>query len=459
MINTVNNKKLLFFIASLLFSFSIQAQFSTANEITTTSDGVRWIDFADIDGDGYNDIIAANRFGSNISWYKNVDAGTTFTSNEIAFLNQTSMVTHGDLDGDGDIDIVASTIPDQLIVWYENLDGQGNFSSQKIITSTALNAFFLLVEDIDADGDLDVMSGGDASRIEWFENTDGVGNFSTAIVIDNNVPNSRSLAMEDLDNDGDLDLVSTSSGAINVWWFENMDGAGNFGSKQEINGTGSTARHVLLADFNNDNFKDILAVYGALDRVVWYENINGTGIFSDEINVAFSEDSGGIFTGDIDNDGDIDILSSTSASPNLKWFENIDGLGSFPSQNIIEVDFIGTRCLALDIDNDGDLDAVRSSQNDDTIVWYENQTILSTAEAVLNTIKVHPNPAETALYVTGKSINTIKNMRIIGITGATLWESKEFKNTINISALKTGIYFLELESNSKQKRVIRVIKK
>jgi hypothetical protein len=315
------------------------------------------------------------------------------------------------------------------------------------------------VEDIDADGDLDVMSGGDASRIEWYENIDGAGNFSTAIVIDDNMPNSRSLAMEDLDNDGDLDLVSTSSGAINVWWFENMDGAGNFSEKQEINGTGSTARYALLADFNNDNFKDILVVYGALDRVVWYENINGTGVFSDEINVAFSEDSGGIFTSDIDNDGDIDILSSTLASPNLKWFENIDGLGSFLSQNIIEVDFVGTKCLAVDIDNDGDLDAVLSSQNDDTIVWYENQTILENGKAELNTIKVYPNPAETALYITGKSAHIIKNMRVIGITGATLWESKEFKNTIDISTLNTGMYFLELESNTKQKRVIRLIKK
>ena len=61
------------------------AQFGEAQTITTQADGVRWIDAADIDGDGLSDIIAANRFGSNVTWYKNVDAGASFVSNEIAF--------------------------------------------------------------------------------------------------------------------------------------------------------------------------------------------------------------------------------------------------------------------------------------------------------------------------------------------------------------------------------------
>ena len=434
------------------------AQFGEAQTITTQADGVRWIDAADIDGDGLSDIIAANRFGSNVTWYKNVDAGASFVSNEIAFLNQTSMVTHGDLDGDGDIDIVASTIPDQLIVWFENLDGQGNFSNQKIISSIALNAFFLLVEDIDADGDLDVMSGGDASRIEWFENTDGLGNFGNAILIDS-VPVSRSLAMEDLDNDGDLDLVSTSSGAINVWWFENIDGFGNFATKQEVGGLGLTAKTTLLADFDNDGFIDVLAAYSALDRIVWYKNIGGTGNFSEEINITLTSKTGGINTGDIDNDGDIDILVSTTISPNLKWYENLDALGDFSQEIIIEADFAGSKCLALDIDNDGDLDAVRSSQNDDTIVWYENQLILSTGEAQLNTIKVHPNPADTALYVTGRNMSEISSMRVTTLLGSTIWEVQEYKNTINTSSWSSGSYFLELRNGSGQKRVIQVVKK
>ena len=434
------------------------AQFGEAQTITTQADGVRWIDAADIDGDGLSDILSANKFGSNISWYKNNVGGTFSPRQQIAFLDQTIHVSTGDLDGDGDIDVMGLSYASELLVWYENLDGLGNFSNQKIISTNALGAFFMMAEDIDADGDLDIIWGGDGSRIEWFENTDGLGNFGNAILIDS-VPVSRSLAMEDLDNDGDLDLVSTSSGAINVWWFENIDGFGNFATKQEVGGLGLTAKTTLLADFDNDGFIDVLAAYSALDRIVWYKNIGGTGNFSEEINITLTSKTGGINTGDIDNDGDIDILVSTTISPNLKWYENLDALGDFSQEIIIEADFAGSKCLALDIDNDGDLDAVRSSQNDDTIVWYENQLILSTGEAQLNTIKVHPNPADTALYITGRNMSEISAMRVTTLLGSTIWEVQEYKNTINTSSWSSGSYFLELRNGSGQKRVIQVVKK
>ncbi|GER60330.1 hypothetical protein ULMA_24380 [Patiriisocius marinus] len=274
--------KTLFLFICLIQTIIISAQFSDSKPITTTADGVRWIDWADIDGDGFNDIIAANRFGSNVSWYKNVDGGESFIPNEVGFLNQTSMVTHGDLDGDGDIDIIASTIPDQRIVWYENLDGQGNFSTQKLINSNTINTFFILIEDIDADGDLDIMSSGDASRIEWYENLDSQATFGSAIIIDSTISSSRSLIMEDIDSDGDLDLVSDSTGKVNIYWLENNDGFGNFGIKNAIGGNGLAASRIRAADFDGDGDIDILGVYLALDKFVWYENIDGLGNFGDE---------------------------------------------------------------------------------------------------------------------------------------------------------------------------------
>jgi hypothetical protein len=440
----------------LLFNISFaMAQFGEAQTITTQADGVRWIDAADIDGDGLSDILSANKFGSNISWYKNNVGGTFSPRQQIAFLDQTIHVSTGDLDGDGDIDVMGLSYASELLVWYENLDGLGNFSNQKIISTNALGAFFMMAEDIDADGDLDIIWGGDGSRIEWFENTDGLGNFGNAILIDS-VPVSRSLAMEDLDNDGDLDLVSTS---YKVWWFENIDGFGNFATKQEVGGIGVGATHTVLADFDNDGFIDVLAVYVSVDRVVWYKNIDGTGNFSSEINISLSDKASGVRAVDIDNDGDIDVLTSSPLNPFLKWYENVDGLGTFSSPMIIENEFVGSKCLALDIDNDGDLDAVRSSQNDDTIVWYENQLILSTGEAQLNTIKVHPNPADTALYVTGRNMSEISSMRVTTLLGSTIWEVQEYKNTINTSSWSSGSYFLELRNGSGQKRVIQVVKK
>jgi hypothetical protein len=134
-------------------------------------------------------------------------------------------------------------------------------------------------------------------------------------------------------------------------------------------------------------------------------------------------------------------------------------LGTFSAEKIIEADFAGSKCLAVDIDNDGDLDAVRSSQNDDTITWYENQTILSTRDTQLNTIKVHPNPADTALYITGNNTSEIRSMRVTTLLGTTIWDVQEYKNTINTSSWSSGSYFLEIKNGSGQKRVIQVVKK
>jgi hypothetical protein len=439
----------------LLHASICHSQFSGLKPITNTADGVRWIDAADIDGDGLSDILSANKFGSNISWYKNNVGGTFSPRQQIAFLDQTIHVSTGDLDGDGDIDVMGLSYASELLVWYENLDGLGNFSNRKIISTNALGAFFMMAEDIDADGDLDIIWGGDGSRIEWFENTDGLGHFGNAILIDS-VPVSRSLAMEDLDNDGDLDLVSTS---YKVWWFENIDGFGNFATKQEVGGIGVGATHTVLADFDNDGFIDVLAVYVALDRVVWYKNIDGTGNFSSEINISLSDTASGVRAVDIDNDGDIDVLTSSPLNPFLKWYENVDGLGTFSAPMIIESEFVGSKCLAVDIDNDGDLDAVRSSQNDDTIVWYENQLILNTSEEELRAINVYPNPTDTALFIKGGSKEKLAKMSVTNVLGKKIWESPVFTDKIDTNAWFTGIYFLEISTSNGQKKVFKVIKK
>lgn len=451
--------KNVFVLTTMLFATLCYAQFSNSKPVTNTADGVRWIDAGDIDGDGYIDIIAANRFGSNITWYKNTnDPNQPFISNQLPFLDQTSMVTVGDLDMDGDLDIIASSTPEQIIVWYENLNGLGNFSSRKIIETNTINAFFLLVEDIDADGDLDVMSGGDGSRIEWFENLDGLGNFGDAIVIDNSIPNCRSLAMGDLDNDGDLDLISVSSGSINIWWYENLNGFGLFSSKLEIGGNGSAANHTLLSDFDNDGFLDILVSYGALDRLVWHRNENGTGNFSTQKNISLSDKALGIKIADFNDDGYDDIISASVSGLNLKWYEYSQNTNNFNDPQTIEAEEVGTKCLAIDIDNDGDIDAIRASQNDDTIVWYENLTILNAEEFSIDKITIHPNPATTAIFVKGLRSEQVSLMQLTNIAGQQVWKTQKGVDKITIEQLHPGVYFLEIQNEQEQKKVFKIVK-
>ena len=74
----------------LFVYFHGHSQFGPQQIITQIANGSKWIIAADIDGDGYIDIASANEFGSNLTWYKNLDGHGTFgPENIIASLNQT----------------------------------------------------------------------------------------------------------------------------------------------------------------------------------------------------------------------------------------------------------------------------------------------------------------------------------------------------------------------------------
>ena len=78
-----------------------------------------------------------------------------------------------------------------------------------------------------------------------------------------------------------------------------------------------------------------------------------------------------MFAADLDADGDLDVLSG-SADDRIVWYQNLDGTGSFGSQRVISTEADGARSVfAADVD--GDVDALSASLYTDEIAWYENR--------------------------------------------------------------------------------------
>lgn len=71
---------------------------------------------------------------------------------------QIRSVATGDVDGDGFSDIVVAFEHTDQVTWFKNTDGVGNFSTGIDIATDTEFATWVLLEDIDGDGDLDVVS-------------------------------------------------------------------------------------------------------------------------------------------------------------------------------------------------------------------------------------------------------------------------------------------------------------
>lgn len=292
------------------------------------------------------------------------------------WLMNTKSVQAVDIDNDGDNDIVSSG-GDGKLVWFENLDGLGNFSDFKVIYDFSSDGYVnsLYVVDIDGDNDKDIVVGLLVSNnLVWFENLDGLGNFSDEIIIDADLANVKSIYTSDLDGDGDQDVLLGSQGVGHIAWYENTNGLGDFGEKQDLTDFHTSANYVYASDLDGDGDMDVLGARGysfTVSNIVWFENLDGQGSFSEEQMVV--DDSGSakkVTAADVDGDGDQDVLFTFTTSA-VRWSENLDGLGNFGSSQFIYQ--TGSTFCVEDIDSDGDIDILSNyNWNFERISWNEN---------------------------------------------------------------------------------------
>ncbi|WP_289062661.1 FG-GAP-like repeat-containing protein [uncultured Zobellia sp.] len=233
-----------------------------------------------------------------------------------------------DLDQDGDLDVIEAF--DDELRWYTN-DGTGSFGEKKIITNSLDWIRDIKTADIDGDGIKEVLVSGfttdevsfNDSGIAWFKNID---DFETVQVLDNQ---NRMVSgpiddfqLADLDNDGDLDIVA-SSDTRSVAIMENLDALGNFsdGANVYYNEFQSPNTYVekiffALDDIDSDGFIDILISDSREKDLFWLKN-DGGGNFGQRIDILTNIDRiYEVFLEDLDGDGRKDIVFSNSNSDN-----------------------------------------------------------------------------------------------------------------------------------------------
>lgn len=179
------------------------------------------------------------------------------------------------------------------------------------------------------------------------------------------------LVSADLDGDGDKDIVATSTNGNNIVWFENLDGNGNFSEPRIIVSNMEYPLDIAVADIDGDGDLDIVAVSTNDHKIVWFKNLDGQGNFGQQQLVAQLNEVQTVQAKDMDGDGDIDIIAGGDYK--VIWLENTDGQGTFGPERIIANDIQTTESIEVgDVDGDGDMDVVVADWLNQTISWYEN---------------------------------------------------------------------------------------
>lgn len=271
---------------------------------------------ADLDADGSADIVSGNKFSMSVSTFMGTPAGAFGPPSSVPLAQLVHAVAAGDVDLDGDVDVVAccATTPAPATYHLKVLlgDGAGGLS---LLTTVPLpsQAIALDLGDVDGDGFLDVLTNTCCSPIAGVHVLlgDGAGGFSPAATYTTS-GEVRSVLAEDVDGDGDQDVVATLITGVGLLL---GDGTGAFAPVQVLPPSVSS-RHAAAADIDGDGILDLLAANSTTDAIAFYRGL-GAGAFSEGVRYHVGDDPRWVAAGDLNGDGRLDVATACRGSASI----------------------------------------------------------------------------------------------------------------------------------------------
>lgn len=365
--------------ANSLCAQSLFTQITTGPVVTTPSDS-RSVNWADVNGDGFEDLFISNgpSGGQNNALYLNQGDGTFQAVSGDPIVQDGSPsdgATFADIDNDGDLDAFVVTWYGVVNYFYRNNGATFTRVADAVTGSIGTYSETAAWGDYDNDGFVDVYitnSDGDKRNMLYRNKGDDSFERITAGAWVTEADLSRCVNWVDYDNDGDSDLFVTNESNQANDLFRNDDN-GSF-TKIAAAPLTTSLRGSMSAswgDVDNDgDFDVVVANAGYFQTQNNQLFLNSNGNFTEMTSGQLVTDGGcsyGSAFGDVDNDGDLDLAVANGycngAIVNFLYLN--DGAGNFTRAT---TETLNTPCsfgLAFgDYDNDGFLDlAIATCKN------------------------------------------------------------------------------------------------
>jgi len=300
---------------------------------------------ADINGDGFMDALSANAWGNSIRWWENLDgSGLNWSSHSVAeSWNGANSVHSADVNSDGYLDVLGTASQEDEITWWENIDGSGIGWAEHTIDGDFDGASSVYTADINSDGYLDVLGAAvQDDNITWWENVDGSGTIWLEHIVSDDFDGAKSVYSSDVNGDGYMDLLGAAWIADDITLWLNLDGSGTNWTELTINGDFNAPSSIQTTDVNGDGYMDVLGGAYNADIVTWWENIDGSGINWVEHTVNRNVNGpNSVCSADVNGDGCMDILAAAYWGNQIAWWD----LVSYSTEGTLE-----SSCLYVGID-------------------------------------------------------------------------------------------------------------
>ena len=308
---------------------------------------------ADLDGDGFDDLVAAEGDGLDIYW-GNPEADFDVTTNQIAVGNTVSTLAIADINNDGH--------PDAIVGCTGDVDCRSVFvgNAEGWLASTAVDypwsvRAYPVVRDFNYDGYMDYAMAQDGGIGMYMGN--GAGGSSPEVFYPSTGTDVLGLEAGDFNGDDVDDLVMLTEERTPEVFASLGDG--------QIAAAGQVIQHnygapisgdLTVGDFDGDDKPDVVAVYSSVAELRWYRGLGGYNLVNDPEPVPITAAATRVENADLDGDGDLDlVLVMRDVDRIATLFGNGDG--TFGGEALYAAECPYPNAVDLtDIDRDGDPD-------------------------------------------------------------------------------------------------------